>query len=541
MKAKLTVCSWVVLLVAMLYAAAAKAQIERWQDIRYAAIDSLWAALDTTEGQQPCFDLLIQIGGRYKDMGDKLSLAEANRTLTEALHLAEDMNNEANMAQAYALLGLVVEYTNEQLEDGVMYCSKAYELASKAKVANPLQLSCFCLSMLYMKQEKFEKALSLAQEATKVSKAANMTTAALRAMVAQGRILHKMKRDSEAKAIFREAEKLVLAQNDMGLKADFYYSLLYSVNNPFEQMEYAKKMLEYTEKTNYQRLMEGNRLLAEAYNMMGMTDSALNHFVFALDNQSKLCNVEGERQLAFAQARFKTDYTKVQNELLSAELKTRNIILVSVAGTVGLIILLLAVITYNRRKRQQGERIAKELQFRQQLLEQELKTEYEKSERERIAVQLEVQRQEQLRKEQELQTELQVASERLMVKRSILADLELQIQEIVDASTRARFDQLKMLHRSIRQSLAEPGEQEKVNQYLISANINFAQRLIDRYPDLSPAEQRLCILLRLDKSSKEIASLTNTSMESVNVARSRLRKKLGLERAEDIGTFLRQI
>jgi tetratricopeptide (TPR) repeat protein len=48
------------------------------------------------------------------------------------------------------------------------------------------------------------------------------------------------------------------------------------------------------------------------------------------------------------------------------------------------------------------------------------------------------------------------------------------------------------------------------------------------YPDLSPADEKLCAFLRLNMSSKEIAAITQQSVKSVEVARARLRKKLNL-------------
>jgi DNA-binding CsgD family transcriptional regulator len=57
---------------------------------------------------------------------------------------------------------------------------------------------------------------------------------------------------------------------------------------------------------------------------------------------------------------------------------------------------------------------------------------------------------------------------------------------------------------------------------------NFYQTLRKQFPDLSPAEEKLCAFLRLNMSSKEIAAITQQSVKSVEVARARLRKKLNL-------------
>lgn len=67
----------------------------------------------------------------------------------------------------------------------------------------------------------------------------------------------------------------------------------------------------------------------------------------------------------------------------------------------------------------------------------------------------------------------------------------------------------------------------------------FYNNLRKIHPDLSPAEEKLCAFLRLNMSSKEIAAITQQSVKSVEVARSRLRKKLNLTNtASNLITYL---
>ena len=61
----------------------------------------------------------------------------------------------------------------------------------------------------------------------------------------------------------------------------------------------------------------------------------------------------------------------------------------------------------------------------------------------------------------------------------------------------------------------------------------FIRKLTALYPNLSAAEIRLCSLLRLNLSSKDIAFLTSRSLRTVENIRFRLRKKMNLEK--DIG------
>ena len=66
----------------------------------------------------------------------------------------------------------------------------------------------------------------------------------------------------------------------------------------------------------------------------------------------------------------------------------------------------------------------------------------------------------------------------------------------------------------------------------------FLSGLLSKHPNITPAEQKLCTLLCLQMSTKEIALITNQHYDSVRVSRTRLRKKLGLENEEKLVVYL---
>jgi ligand-binding sensor domain-containing protein/DNA-binding CsgD family transcriptional regulator len=68
--------------------------------------------------------------------------------------------------------------------------------------------------------------------------------------------------------------------------------------------------------------------------------------------------------------------------------------------------------------------------------------------------------------------------------------------------------------------------------------IDFQQRLKERYPQLSPNDFKLCSYLRMNLSSKEIASLMNISIRGVEASRYRLRKKLDLPTEVNLTEFI---
>lgn len=72
-------------------------------------------------------------------------------------------------------------------------------------------------------------------------------------------------------------------------------------------------------------------------------------------------------------------------------------------------------------------------------------------------------------------------------------------------------------------------------------HVDFYNKLSRQFPDLTPNELRLCAFLKLNMTSKEIAGITYQSMESLKTARYRLRKKLGMDRDENLIAFLAKI
>lgn len=102
-----------------------------------------------------------------------------------------------------------------------------------------------------------------------------------------------------------------------------------------------------------------------------------------------------------------------------------------------------------------------------------------------------------------------------------------EIKEDLKAQTATLLDNIK-LSKEMDQFYTEVEQQHE----------NFVSRLQMRCSNLSERERRLAILLRLGLSSKEISSLMNIETKSVEISRYRLRKKLRLERNENIVQYL---
>ena len=72
------------------------------------------------------------------------------------------------------------------------------------------------------------------------------------------------------------------------------------------------------------------------------------------------------------------------------------------------------------------------------------------------------------------------------------------------------------------------------------AHSQFFKKLYAHHPDLSPGEARLCAYLIMNLSSKEIASIANKTIRSVESMRYRIGKKLNITEGKTIVAYLRE-
>ena len=74
-----------------------------------------------------------------------------------------------------------------------------------------------------------------------------------------------------------------------------------------------------------------------------------------------------------------------------------------------------------------------------------------------------------------------------------------------------------------------------------SINQSFYNNLKNRFPQLRQTDLKICALVKLNFTSKEMSKLIGISVDSVNTSRSRLRKKLGLSRDQNLEEFINNL
>lgn len=75
----------------------------------------------------------------------------------------------------------------------------------------------------------------------------------------------------------------------------------------------------------------------------------------------------------------------------------------------------------------------------------------------------------------------------------------------------------------------------------VEINSSFYKVLTHTYPNLTAGELKLCALIKLNFSGKEIANLLGIGLESIHTLRYRLRKKFNLSREDNLTQFLNSL
>ena len=119
----------------------------------------------------------------------------------------------------------------------------------------------------------------------------------------------------------------------------------------------------------------------------------------------------------------------------------------------------------------------------------------------------------------------------------LLKNLRENVQSLILTGKIHRYEGNELL-KMIENNIPEEDEWNLFQSNFDLIHQNFFRNLKDRYPSLTPTDLKLCSLLRLNYSSKEIADMLNISIRGVEAARYRLRKKLSLGESDNLVDFM---
>lgn len=139
--------------------------------------------------------------------------------------------------------------------------------------------------------------------------------------------------------------------------------------------------------------------------------------------------------------------------------------------------------------------------------------------------------------------ELASATMHLVQKGKMILKIEEELSKLL-----RKYQATPQLRREIQELLSLVAGDNQLDEdwkqfayHFDQVYIDFQRRLQEKYPQLSPNDHKLCAYLRMNLTSKEIASLMNISIRGVEASRYRLRKKLDLPTDANLTDFILKI
>lgn len=265
--------------------------------------------------------------------------------------------------------------------------------------------------------------------------------------------------------------------------------------------------------------LKANKCLAKCYEQRGDAKKAIPYLNRAILLKDSIYSVEKYRTIENIESGFKHNELKTENQILiqnsflqKQAIRTKNLL----AILLGISLILSAAFFWMIVNRYQNSK--KEAIRLQNLKEQQI---------EKLNENLKM-------KERELTSKTIFINQKNQLLERLIRELE-QLKK-ADITVGA----VSHLQTELKQELS-PNAWKEFEIQFNEVHPDFQNQLLIRFPELSPSERRLCSFLRLDMNTREIVSLTGQTFKSIEVARTRIRKKMSLSREDNLTNFISSI
>ena len=131
-------------------------------------------------------------------------------------------------------------------------------------------------------------------------------------------------------------------------------------------------------------------------------------------------------------------------------------------------------------------------------------------------------------------SKLMFSSAQMAHKNEILTEVK---KDLIDLEKKPESN-VRPLVRKLDKELKNEDYWKEFNLYFNEVDQKFLDRLQKKHPAITKNDLRLCSLLRMNLSTKEIASLLNVSVRAVEQSRYRLKKRLQLSKEDDLTKYI---
>lgn len=489
--------------------------------------------INTKKSNSQIVDTLMAKGNGYYAIGN---LDSAVAVLLRAMPIVNELPKKDKYAEINRRLGEYYRATHNYAE-AKPHLWLAINLAKKHEFRTILAKSYGRRAAVANEENDFDSAYFYLQKTLAISEDTNLLIATYNEL---GQIFtsEQNKNRNLDSALFFLKKAFELPTDD-NIKANLLANMgrLYQVKGEQSKAENLYKNAEEQGRKN------GNRgavwmsliFLSDFYLQTKQYNKAALQYKHTLAYKDTIFNLNLNQQLAKLELQFENE--KKQQAIQNLENEKQNTQKLQWATWLILLLLLIILLVIFLRFRlqikvnQQQQMIYRSDAERQELLLQKQKTENALIIEEAKALEEENKR---IANEQENQhKELSLTVLYLNEKNMLIQ----QLKEILDGKSDTKQKNVDSL---LNQHKFMELEWEKVKKQMEQISPQLLQNLLISYPSLTPAEQKLCAYTYLGLDNQSIATLSNISLESVHVARSRLKKKLNLSIDQDLTTWVKQ-
>lgn len=477
---------------------------------------------------------LVKLAGVYSKLGalyfdDNFNLEKAHTYYNKALGLAIKTNNKNLIATIYNRVGGFFFY-QQNYEESLEYYLKAYDLWKTTRNEEGLARALNNIGEIYRLRKKYKKAYEYYEKSLKINE--KIDGVRQKAVNLENMGMIKSAEGNTSQAFdFYEKSLVIYSENNF---PDDQIQILILMGKEYLKIDLTEKAYQYFYEANKNSKENGNLAetaesslgLSNALERMGDYNNSLKYFkIYSQINDSIVARQKID-QMAIMQSGFLNDLNVKEIEvneheiaLLENQKRIDAINLRFMVFVIFVFIVSAILIFIRQRMKAKKERLIRQKDIeihttQKELMEIELKSK---------------------------DNDLINFALHLIQKNNILKQLKTDLKNLSNNTDGETARKLRELSIHVQQSLQLQQEMEEFQKKVDQTYSDFFVKLKDKYPTLTKNEERLCAMLRLNLSSKEIASLNNISVKAVEMSRYRLRKKCNIENNQILPNFLHNL
>lgn len=467
-----------------------------------------------------------KLGNDYNLLGTcYLSLGEHQNSIDNFILASEVFKkNKSEMGQAEALDNIgYVEYLMKNYDRSIEYMVEAAEVFERLGQTFYQLRAYRSIAGAHIELDQLEEAKEYLNRTLPMARKEKYRSVEASTLNMLGQVAIEEKRYDEGVGYFEQALKYFREIDRKVFIADLLESITkaYVVQEKYSQaLPYADEIFEYVPANqSSSQLKRALKLRSEIYEQLGMYQKSLVDYKGFEAVKDSLLGEEKQKQIEQLRAEFDTERKDTQIDLLQKESELDANRKKMLWGGLGLITLLGAsvIIGIQRKRKKEQELHAKQ---------QELEIQKRKATEQELAF-----------KQKELAAKLlQLAN-----KNQFLEDLQIEVGKLKTSSDNAINKTSELISRMIKSDDLEEDEWDQFTSEFTSVHQDFVERLNKKYGSFTRSEMRLISLLKMNLSSKEMASILRIAETGVRKARYRLRKKMELDSTQDLSAIIHSI